>query len=189
MLTLQKTMLKPVILLWNVGSVSECLFLLWSVWLRPLSFYPLVIWHPRFASWRKAQHTVNMEVSKQTGTELTDSPQKPEWAAVSILTTSCQYSTFKLFLNHFNLLFQKECIYQCVSLWNEKTYFKSICLSLLCLNQHFIFHVVEWLNETLTLNVVTKFHPMHYTDPSESHKCELYYINIIIGYLLYFGNH
>ncbi len=27
------------------------------------------------------------------------------------------------------------------------------------------------------------------TDPSESHKCELYYIHIRIGYLLYFGNH
>ncbi len=30
-LFLQKTMLQPVILLWNVCSVSECLFLFWSV--------------------------------------------------------------------------------------------------------------------------------------------------------------
>ncbi len=36
-----KKKLQPVILLWNVFSV-ECLFLFWSVWLRPLPVYPIV---------------------------------------------------------------------------------------------------------------------------------------------------
>ncbi len=41
-----KTMLQTVTLLWNVDSVSECLFLFWSVWIRPLPIYPIVFWHP-----------------------------------------------------------------------------------------------------------------------------------------------
>ncbi len=32
---------------WNVCSVSECLFLFWSVWLHPLPIYPIMFWHPR----------------------------------------------------------------------------------------------------------------------------------------------
>ncbi len=43
---LRKTMLQPVILLSNVCSMSECLFLFWSMWFLPLSVYPIVFRHP-----------------------------------------------------------------------------------------------------------------------------------------------
>ncbi len=51
-LFLWKTMLQPVILFWNVHSVSECLFLFWTVWFRPLAIYPVVFQH-QVASWQK----------------------------------------------------------------------------------------------------------------------------------------
>ncbi len=72
-LFLWKTMLQPVILFWNVHSVSECLFLFWTVWFRPLPIYPIAFQHPRLPVGRKQQRIAAMEVSKQTGSEIADS--------------------------------------------------------------------------------------------------------------------
>ncbi len=72
-------MLQPVILLWNVCSVSECLFLFWFVWFHPLPIYPIVFRHTRLPVSGKLSSIAAMEVSKQTGSEIADStwPKKP----------------------------------------------------------------------------------------------------------------
>ncbi len=46
LVSLKNKMPQPVIWLWNVSSMSECLFLFWSVWFRPLPIYPVVFQHP-----------------------------------------------------------------------------------------------------------------------------------------------
>jgi len=79
-LFLWKTMLQPVILLWNVCSMLECLFLFWSVWSHPLPIYPIVFQLPGLPVGGKTQHTADMEASKQIGSEIADStwPKKPK---------------------------------------------------------------------------------------------------------------
>ncbi len=72
--TLKKTLLQPVIQLWNVCSVSEGLFLFWSVWFHQLPIYLIII------DTRVKKNTCcSHGTSKRTGSEITDStrPKKP----------------------------------------------------------------------------------------------------------------
>ncbi len=57
---------------WNMSSVSEYLFLFWSV-IPPTANLPSSILTPRVATWRKTQHIAAMEASKWTGSEIVNS--------------------------------------------------------------------------------------------------------------------
>ncbi len=61
-LFLRKTTLLGVILILSACYVSECLFLFWSVWLHPLTVYPIGFQH---ASCQKTQHIVRWTSSAQ----------------------------------------------------------------------------------------------------------------------------
>ncbi len=63
----------------NVLSVSECLFVFWVCVIPPTYNLPRNISMTWVASLQKTLHTAAMEVSKRTGSMITDStrPKKP----------------------------------------------------------------------------------------------------------------
>ncbi len=69
---LWKSMLQPVILVWNVVHVRISVFV--CVILSTASL-PNSILTPLFASWWKTQRIAAMEASKRTGSEIIDSTQ------------------------------------------------------------------------------------------------------------------